>query len=186
MSDDTKEADKESLRRAAGFLTNAEKQAQADKAAAQWAEWERDEPKRKQALAHYNSAVTPLINEWLTLAHEVAHQDSKSQLEVLESKTSTSGATPTILAMRTFHLQVSAPTHGFWTQVRAQPDARQTFPVIVGTLHITLLHTGEVTFEVAAAKQQIRTATTEGTPVQQVDRETIGDAFRKLLALLKP
>jgi hypothetical protein len=166
------------LRRAAGIPTTAEKLAQEESMATAQAEWTRNEPLRKQALERYTRSIVPVINACLSSAQKIVGE-LKVPLEIVESHMPLHSM---VLAQRTFQLQYP-PQRGPHQSRGARPSQTQ-FPKNVGTLHVTLAHTGELILEVPA-NPQIRQTPTQGVAIDKVDPVVIEEAFQRLLSRLK-
>ena len=164
------------MRKAAGVPTAADKQAAADKRSAEQALWERDEPKRQEALAHFNTIVVPMILDCADTARKVVQE--VPGLSVTEVRYMPAADRET-LSLKTFHLQRgSQQTASGSRGVLQLPQTAST----IGTLHITLTTTGLLHLEVPVDNRIGMLPSTKGLPIRDIQQSHIENAFLQLVA----
>jgi hypothetical protein len=151
------------LRRSADIPTNAAEHALAVQKAEHEAEWDRDEPFRKDLFVRYAERIYPIIHEKLPWAQAIA---GERKHEITERPTIPNDRE--ILAERWFVLKLE-------DIVRAHPT---------NTLCFILQHTGEFSIGISAGGQTKPTYLTK-TPIDQVQSSHIEGGFEKLLECLR-
>jgi hypothetical protein len=176
MADDFKD----SLRKAAGIPTTAERVKQIEEAARQQIEWERDAPKREAALTEYRTRVMPLIAECLALAQDVAKKETKPPHEIIEQRAVALGGGRTApLAQITYYLVIPPPALPHMRGLRPVAQPAKT----VGSMHIILHNSGDLSIE--NPENQRANSPPTRIPVSQVQLSHIQAGFLGLLARLR-
>jgi hypothetical protein len=150
------------LRRSAGIPTSAARHALAEQKVEHEAEWDRDEPFRKELFVRYAERIYPLIQEKLPWAQAIA---GERKHEIIERPTVPNDRE--ILAQRWFILKPEKI-------VRAHPTS---------TLCFIFHHTGELSIGVSAGGQIKPTYLTRA--IDQVQAAHIEGGFEKLLECLR-